>query len=483
MNHRRRFPPACLALVGIAVASAAHAAAADPHPPARPNVLFIVSDDQRPDTIHALGNELIQTPNLDRLVRRGMAFTRAVSPNPICSPSRAEMMTGCNSFRNGILGFAGRMQPELPLWAATMRSAGYQTWYVGKWHNDGVPTTRGYQESLGLFRGGGGQFPMSFDTDYRGAAVTGYRNWIFQTDDGKLLPERGVGLTPDISRHFADAAIEFLRRKPSRPFMLHVNFSAPHDPLLMPPGYEGRYDPQSIPLPPNFLAEHPFDHGNFEGRDEKLLPWPRTPELVRKDLSVYYSVISHLDEQIGRILQALDETQQADKTIVIFTSDQGLAIGSHGLRGKQNMYEHTIGTPLILCGPGIPQDRRCDAQCYLRDLYPTVCDMAGVPIPETVQGRSLVPVIRGEEDSVYPFIVGYFNGTQRMIRTDRWKLIHYPKADKLQLFDLQTDPYEVKNLADDRRQQDLVEHLRETLDAWLKDAGDPLATGPSTNTK
>jgi arylsulfatase A-like enzyme len=318
---------------------------------------------------------------------------------------------------------------------------------------------------------------MDFETDYRGAPVTGYRNWIFQTDDGKRMPERGVGLTPDISRHFADAAIELLRRKPQQPFFLHVNFTAPHDPLLVPPGYEGKYDPQEIPLPPNFLPQHPFDHGNFEGRDEKLLPWPRTPEMVRKDLSVYYSVISHMDEHLGRIFQTLEETGQADNTIVIFTGDQGLAIGSHGLRGKQNMYEHTVGTPLVMAGPGIPKDRRCDAQCYLRDLYPTVCDMAGVAIPETVEGRSLVPVIRGEKDAVYPFVVGYFAMAQRMIRTDRWKLIHYPQVDKLQLFDLKADPYELNNLAGEASHRSTVEELHGKLDAWLKDAGDPLAAG------
>ncbi|NLY01369.1 MAG: sulfatase-like hydrolase/transferase [Rhodopirellula sp.] len=444
--------------------------------PHRPNILLIVSDDQRPDTIHALGNEIIQTPNLDSLVRRGLSFTRAVSPNPICTPSRAEIMTGCSSFRNGILGFGGRMKPQLVLWADAMRQAGYRTWYVGKWHNDGVPTDRGYQESLGLYRGGGGKHPMAFGVDYRGAAVTGYRGWIFQTDDGKLMPERGVGLTPNISSHFADAAIEFIRRGSHEPFFLHVNFTAPHDPLLVPPGYEDRYDPKKLPLPPNFQPRHPFDHGNIEGRDEQLLPWPRTAEIVRKDLAVYYSVISHLDEHIGRIFQALKETGQEENTLVLFTGDQGLAVGSHGLRGKQNMYEHTVGTPLILAGPGIPANRRCDAQCYLRDLYPTICDLVDLAIPETVQGTSLVPLIRGEQTAVYPFTVGYYGDSQRMIRTDRWKLIHYPKVDKLQLFDLEADPYETKNLAEEPRCRQTVEELHETLYAWLTEAGDPLAT-------
>src|SRR5262249_55409521 len=154
-----------------------------------------------------------------------------------------------------------------------------------------------------------------------------------------------------ISSMFADAAIGFLRRKQDNPFFLHVCFTAPHDPLIMPPGFEGKYDPARLPLPQNFLPRHPFDHGNLEGRDELLWPFPRTPDDVRGELASYYAVISHMDAQIGRILAALDETRLAENTIVIFSSDQGLSIGSHGLRGKQNMYEHTVGVPLVLRGP------------------------------------------------------------------------------------------------------------------------------------
>ena len=143
----------------------------------------------------------------------------------------------------------------------------------------------------------------------RGREVTGYRGWMFQTDDRKLFPEKGVGLTPDISARFADAAIEFIKRRSEKPFFLQVNFTAPHDPLLTPPGFEKTYDPAKMPIPPNFLPEHPFDHGNLKGRDERLLPWPRTRKDIQQDLATYYAVISHMDAQIGRILKALDSTR------------------------------------------------------------------------------------------------------------------------------------------------------------------------------
>lgn len=437
----------------------------------RPNVLFLFSDDQRPDTIHALGNRLIETPHLDRLAREGTVFTRAVSPNPLCVTSRTEIMSGCCGIRNGRIEF-GKLAPDHVLWTDVLRAAGYHTWHVGKWHVPGRPTTRGYEESLGLFAGGG---PKVEAVDFCGRPVTGYVGWVLQTDDGRRFPERGVGLTPAISATFADAAIAFLQRRSEKPFFLQVNFTAPHDPLLIPPGYAGKYDPARMPLPPNFLPQHPFDHGNLGGRDERLFATPRTPQEVRRELAAYYAVISHMDAQIGRILDALDATGQAGNTIVIFSSDQGLAIGSHGLRGKQNMYEHTVTVPLILRGPGIPKGARSAAQCYLRDLYPTVCEMAGCKTPAVVQARSLVPLLRGEVKSIYAQVYGYFGSVQRMIRTDRWKLIFYPKIGRYQLFDLREDPDERQDLSGVPQHAALRNELCTKLAAWQREVGDPAA--------
>jgi arylsulfatase A-like enzyme len=437
-----------------------------------PNVLFVLTDDQRPDTIHALGNSIIETPNLDRLVRDGTVFTRAVSPNPICVSSRAEILTGCTSFHNGEYA-GGKFAPGMTFWPETMRQAGYRTWYVGKWHTNGRPTTRGYVETQGLFAGGG---PIAKDAvDWKGRPVTGYQGWVFQNDQGQKFPERGVGLTPNISADFADAAIAFIRRHNEQPFFLHLNFTAPHDPLLVPPGYAGKYDPAKIPLPANFLPEHPFDHGNFRGRDEELFAWPRTPDEVRQELACYYAVISHMDQQLGRVLAALEETGQAENTIVIFTSDQGLAIGSHGLRGKQNMYEHTVGVPLVMRGPGIPVGKKRNAQIYLRDLYPTICQLTGVKAPTGLDGRSFAPVLSGQTDSIHSEIFGYFRDVQRMVRTDRWKLIHYPQIGRYQLFDLMSDPAELHDLSTDATKAQTAAQLKSTLASWQREAGDPLA--------
>ncbi|MCA9161373.1 MAG: sulfatase-like hydrolase/transferase [Planctomycetales bacterium] len=426
----------------------------------------------RPDAFGAAGNNVIQTPNLDALAKRGMMFTRAVCANPICTPSRAELLTGCSGFRNGTLDFGRPIHSELTTWAAAMKKAGYRTTYVGKWHNDGVPTLRGYERTNGLYMGGGGKWQPEA-VDWKGMPVTGYRGWLFRDDDGTQHPERGVGLTPNISKTFADAAIELIDSDDPRPFMLHVNFTAPHDPLLWPPGYEKQYDATEMPLPPNYMRQHPFDYGNIDGRDEKLLPDPRTETMIRELTAVYYAVISHMDEQIGRILSALENAGQADNTFVMFTSDHGLGVGSHGIRGKQNMYEHTIGVPLIIAGPGIPHGQSNPAQVYLRELYPTTCELTGIPIPESVECRSFARAARGKTQTHHPAVFGYFRDKQRMIRTDRWKFIHYPQIDREQLFDLANDPHELHDLSMAAMHADKLRELRIRLVHWQRAVDDP----------
>ncbi|MFV1994725.1 MAG: sulfatase-like hydrolase/transferase [Verrucomicrobiales bacterium] len=442
----------------------------------RPNFLVLVSDDQRPDTIAALGNEVIETPNLDSLVRDGVSFSRAVCSSPICVASRAEILTGRIGFTTGALAVReNRVRESQRSWPRTLADAGYETWYVGKWHTAGRPSDWGYSETLGLYSGGGGKW-MEPQKDWKGFEVTGYRGWVFQTDEKELFPERGVGLTPNISAKFANAAVELIEHGSEKPFFLHVNFTAPHDPLLMPPGMEGEYRAEAMELPPNFLPQHPFDHGNFEGRDEALLPWPRPRGLVKEVLAMYYSVVTDLDRQVGRILKALDDSGQRENTVVIFTSDHGIAVGSHGLRGKQNMYEHTINVPLIVGGPGIEKGKVSDAQVYLRELFPTTCELAGVPVEAELDGRSFAPVLRGEqEDPRRDEIYGYFRDCQRMIRTDRWKLIHYPLIGRDQLFDLSRDPYELEDLSASADHREVREKLERRLETWRSEVGDPVA--------
>jgi arylsulfatase A-like enzyme len=442
----------------------------------KPNVLLLVTDDQRPDTIASLGNDVIETPNLDRLVKRGTTFKHATCANPLCVPSRAEILSGCSSFRNGVLGMgAERINPELTLLPVAMTSGGYHAWYSGKWMNNGKPLTQGYDETSGLFTGGGGTWKRGeVIRGRKGRSITGYRNWTFKNAKGKPDLSKGIGLTSLTDKFIADGALAFLKRKTDQPFFLHVNFTGPHDPLVHPPGYKDKYKPAEMKLPLNFLSRHPFDHGNLEGRDEKLLPWPRTKADVLDELAVYYAVIDHIDKQVGRIIEQLRIDGRLENTYVIYTSDHGLALGSHGLMGKQNMYEHTIRVPLLIAGPGLPEGKQNNALCYLRDLYPTICDLVDLPIPKSVEGRSLKPVLYGKADSVYSEIYGYFRDKQRMVRDKRWKLIHYPHIDRWQLFDLHDDPFERKDLIEDEGYVEVVRRLQSKLARKMKEWEVPL---------
>lgn len=251
---------------------------------------------------------------------------------------------------------------------------------------------------------------------------------------------------------------------------MHVNFAFPHDPRQWPAGMKNRYDPAKMPLPANFAAKHPFDHGNNDGRDERLLPTPRVESDVREELALYYAMITDLDAQLGRILAALPSP---DETIIIFTADQGLALGSHGLLGKQNQYEHSIRSPLIISGPGLPKNERRTTLVTLHDLFPTLCELSDTKIPPTVTGKSLAPLLRHQTDRVHDFVTGVFTDTQRMICDERWKFIIYPKAGREQLFDLQNDPHELRDLSADPVHQATRADLKARLQAWRLENGDP----------
>jgi arylsulfatase A-like enzyme len=296
--------------------------------------------------------------------------------------------------------------------------------------------------------------------------------------DGSLVNERmGEGYS---SALFADAAVDFLRSyRGDNPFFCYVAFTAPHDPRQPPPKYRTMYYEKRPPLPVNFLPQHPFDNGHMAGgRDEDLASWPRTPAVIGDQLAEYYGLITHMDEQLGRILAALEESGQAGNTYVIFASDQGLAIGSHGLLGKQSVYEHSMRCPLIVAGPGVPAGKSTDAFTYLLDVYPTICYLTGVAPPNRLDGHNLAPLWTGEATSVRDSVFLPFQNIMRAVRDRRWKLIQYPQINHRQLFDLQNDPHEMQDLAVDPEYRETVQRMFALLKQSQRDAGDtlPLST-------
>jgi arylsulfatase A-like enzyme len=235
-------------------------------------------------------------------------------------------------------------------------------------------------------------------------------------------------------------------------------------------------------LPANFLPQLPFDNGMAVVRDEDLAAWPRTGVVVRDQLAEYYGLITHLDEQIGRILAALSRTGRADNTLIVYAADNGLAIGSHGLLGKQNVFEHSMRVPLILVGPGIPRGGSTRAFTYLYDLFPTLCDAIGVPVPADLEGVTLRALWESRTDRVRDSVFLPFMEIQRAVRDERWKLIGYPKIGHLQLFDLQTDPDETVNLVDRPEHAGQLERLQKLMAEWQARVGDTVQV-PAENRK
>lgn len=420
-----------------------------------PNILLLFADDQRPDTISAHGNPYIQTPNMDRLAAEGFSFKRAyclgAQGGAVCVPSRAMLNTGKSFFRIPM-----DMQGHTTLGQLLGRN-GFATFATGKWHNGRPSWLKSFQQGRNLMFGGMSNH-LKVPLEDLGP-------------DGKLYREREG--TRFSSTLFADAAIDFLRNhEPDEPFFAYVAFTAPHDPRNPPPKYRRMYYRNPPPLPPNFAPQHPFNNGHMTGRDESLGPWPRTRLLVQDQLSEYYGLITHLDKQVGRILRELNSGPHADNTIVIYTADHGLAVGSHGLLGKQNVYEHSMGAPLIFSGPGIPEGGSSDTFCYLLDIFPTLCSMLGVEMPDGIDGVDLSAVWNGDVESVRDSIFTSFRDLMKSVRGDRWKLIRYPQIDHVQLFDLASDPHETRNLAEDPAQAARIAELTKLMREWQARVGD-----------
>jgi arylsulfatase A-like enzyme len=259
-----------------------------------------------------------------------------------------------------------------------------------------------------------------------------------------------------------------------------VAFTAPHDPRQPPEEFRDRYARQPPPLPTNFAPQFPFDNGFVRGRDEVLAAWPRTESVIREQLADYYGLISHLDQQIGRVLAALEDSGQLNNTLVVYAADNGLALGSHGLLGKQSVFEHSLRTPLVISGPGVPRGQSSFAFTYLLDLFPTLCEVCGVAAPDDLDGHSLRPLWTGERQEVRDSVFLPYLGVQRAVRDRRWKLIAYPDQNHLQLFDLERDPDERVNLAEQPEQEATLIRLKSLMTRWQTQVGDQV-TIPETN--
>ncbi|QHV98197.1 sulfatase-like hydrolase/transferase [Spirosoma endbachense] len=398
------------------------------------NILHIHADDFKADALHLLGNKDVHTPNLDKLVEKGFHFSRAYTMGSmigaVCLPSRTMMLTGRSWLRiPGQKAAADNASDSNTFLPKVMEHTGYQTWHYGK---------------------GGNEFT---------AGVKAFQTNIIDEARGQQRAES--------SKNLADKTIEFLKtrsnNKESSPFYIYLAPPVPHDPRIAETKFHEMYQADTIKLSPSFMPLHPFDNGDMKVRDETLAPWPRTAQDTKKQLAEYYACITGLDYHIGRIFDALKESNQWENTIIIFSGDNGLSMGDHGLFGKQNLYEFGgMHVPLVFFGPGIPKGKS-DALVYLMDVFPTIAGIGNAPLPDKVEGKPLMPIITGKSQKVRQLMYTGYKNCMRSIRNENWKLIRYPLINHTQLFDLENDPHELNDLSGQSSKKGLIEKMIKLL--------------------
>lgn len=428
-----------------------------------PNILFIVTDDHQSDAIGAAGSTVVQTPVLDALAARGMRFSRAALMGSIlpavCSPARASLLTGMNPFAASLASPISdspaaftSVRPDLPTLPGILGSHGYQTFITGKWHNDRAALLRSFKQGEAIFLNG-----MCDHDKVPVNTLEGIRN-----DTPATI---GEGFSTTL---FCDAAIRLIdQTAKDRPFFGWLALTSPHDPRTPPAVYRAQYRPEDLPLPANFKPEPTVDNGELHVRDEMLVPKPLQPDRLREELADYYGMITHQDAEIGRVLDHLAAKGRLGDTIIVYIGDHGLALGRHGLLGKQNMYEHSLRTPFIMAGPGVPLGSVNSDLVYSYDVVPTLLKLAAVSFPGKLDGRDLsqahwgtTPTSEHPQERFH-----FYKDLQRALTTKRWKLIEYrtPRGSTTELFDLQTDPLELNNRADDPDCRSLLNDLRHRL--------------------
>lgn len=441
---------------------------------ARPNFLFVLVDDQSPFDLKVYDpKSMLETPNIDKLAESGMIFESARHmgswSGAVCTPSRHMIMSGRTLWNLPSYGkqFQNPDSPdslELQTIGAVFNRAGYKTMRTCKKGNS--------------YRAANAQFTVVKDAGKRGGTEETGSAW------------------------HAKQVLEYLSVRQNTqekdPFFIYFGFSHPHDPRNGTPELLAKYgavnhtdtssfplaNPKQPPLQENYLKAHPFFHGHPTLRDEERVSgvWKRRDEqTVRNELGREYACSENIDIQLGKVLKELEAMGELENTYIIYTSDHGIAIGRHGLMGKQNLYEHTWRVPFIIKGPGIKANKRVEGNIYLLDIFPTLCDLAGIEIPETVNGSSFKPVLEGEKNTLRDVQYGVYSGGtkpgMRTVRMGDWKLIKYDMMDgavrETQLFNLAENPHEYlpehqrsddmeTNLANDPRYADKLEEM-ETL--------------------
>jgi choline-sulfatase len=454
-------------------------------PAKKPNIVFVFTDDQAVDTIAATnvwgtGPAVVQTPNLDRLAHSGTCFSRAYNMGAwhgaVCVASRSMLNTGrflWHSYDAEKETYRSQLDNRR-FWSQRMQTAGYETYMTGKWHVQ-VPAENLFDHVTHVRPGMPSTVPTAYNRPLKdqpdpwlpwdasnGGYWTGGKHWseVLAADAETFIQQAATG---------------------DKPFFMYLAFNAPHDPRQSPQSFVDMYPLGRIPVPENFKPLNPHHAAMGLGpaspkamRDEALAPFPRTEFAIKTHRREYYALVSHLDVQIGRVLDSLDRAGVSENTYVILTSDHGLALGRHGLLGKQNMFEHSLRVPFIIRGPGIPKGETRDARIYLQDAMATALDLADADTKD-IDFKSVLPLIKDARKTQYETIYGAFTTkNQRAVIDGNHKLVLYPTSKTVLLFDLANDPLEMTDLAARPESTVVKQRLFASLRELQRQTGDPL---------
>ena len=439
ITRREFIRGAALGVSGLALAGSGTFADAPAYAPkSRPNMIFIHTDQQHFEAISGLGNKHLRTPNMDRLLDRGTTFTQSYSADPVCCPARACWFTGRAASENGMLDNNHKLDPDMPDLGQWFKGRGYNTFYTGKWHMPGRDNGSGF------------------------TVLTSNPSHLGQHTDSVVSKSAQAFL----SSYAGD-----------KPFFLSVGLLQPHDCCHWHTAHEGytgglpypQIKDELPPLPDNFesigkepkvLKEH------LEKLRAKTSAW--SDEFWRYYIWSYYRHVEMVDAELGRILDALEDSKHADNTLIVWTVDHGDGLARRKLVTKFFTYDEAIRVPFVVCRPGVKDGGKIDRAHLVSglDVAPTLCDFAGVEAPPLARGRSLRPIIEGRTTEWREFIVSECLITGRMLRTPEYKFVSFKDDPVLQLFDMRTDPWELKNLADDARHAGTVSDLRKRLADW-----------------
>ncbi len=474
----------------------------------KPNVIVIYTDDHRYTGVNAFGASQVQTPNLNALVSDGVSFSNAylmgAFTGATCIPSRAMLLTGRNLFelegRGKVISEAHQTMGE------TFQQNGYYTHIVGKWHQNNASLVRSFNSGDKIM----GRSAYLVDHyrmplwDWSAAPdFTRKDAYLLTFNNQKEIVRRALTIEdkrgpigtelngPHTSEIFAEDASKFIKEyQKKKPFFMYLAFHAPHDPRQAPEEFKKMYPVENIELPPSYMQQHPFDNGHMFLRDEQLAPWPRTTEIAKQELADYYAIITHLDTQIGKVIKALKESGAYDNTLIVFAGDSGLAVGNHGLIGKQNIYdEDGVHIPLVFSGNLIKdKGSQKEAFVYNFDIFPTICDIVGIKTPASVTGKSLQPILNNQLKTVRDHTYHAYRQFQRAYRKGDYKLIEYVRAKDVskdvdehfrgsrvtQLFNVKNDPWEIYDLSFFPDHKELLEKMQSEMKAKAVELGDQI---------